>query len=76
MELNIVTPDKFATEVENLVWDRDIPYIDAVLLFCEQHNLEIETAASLINNSANIKAKIQEEGEDLNFLPKVNRLPI
>jgi Phage late-transcription coactivator len=75
MELKIITPSEFANEVEELVWQYDIEYIDAVVLYCERNNIAIETAASLIKMNANFKSKVQAEAETLNFLPKIARLP-
>jgi hypothetical protein len=51
-------------------------YIDAVLHFCEVTGLEIESAASLIKSSAKMKASIQNEAEELNYLPKSAKLPL
>jgi len=75
-QLKFKTPTEFASEIEELVWKHDIEYMDAVVMYCEKNNIEIEVAASLIKLNANIKCKIQSEAEGLNFLPKISRLPI
>jgi hypothetical protein len=75
-ELKIKTPVEFAEEIEELVWQYDIDYIDAVMLYCEQNNLEVETVASLVKGNANLKSRMQTDAENLNFLPKVARLPV
>jgi len=75
-ELKIKTPAEFAEEIEELVWQYDIDYIDAVMLYCEQNNLEVETVASLVKGNANLKSRMQSDAENLNFLPKVARLPV
>ena len=75
-ELKIKTSVKFAEEIEELVWQYDIDYIDAVMLYCEQNNLEVETVASLVKGNANLKSRMQSDAENLNFLPKVARLPV
>lgn len=74
-----MTPEdinKFSMAIEEMVYMKDIPYIDAICLFCEEHNLELETAGKLV--SGVLKAKIQIEAEDLNFLKKSNtsKLPV
>jgi hypothetical protein len=51
-------------------------YIDAVIYFCEKHEIDVETAASLIKGNSNLKASIRIEAENLNYLPKTSRLPI
>lgn len=72
----IKTPTDFMVEIEKLVIDKRLNYIDAVVLFCEQQGMEIETAASLIKGSVKMKAKVQNDAEDLNYLPKTRKLPL
>lgn len=66
----------FTIEIEQLVKELNISYIDAVLLYCEISDLEIEVVSSLIHGS--LKSKIRTEAEDLHFLQRSNteRLPI
>lgn len=66
----------FSFIIEEIVYMKDISYMDAIIEYCEQNEVEIEVAASLISN--NLKSKIQLEAEDLNFLPKSNttKLPL
>lgn len=68
--------NNFSMAIEEMVYMKDIPYMDAVCLFCEENNLEIEIAAKLI--SGVLKSKIRIEAEDLHYLAKSNtaRLPI
>jgi hypothetical protein len=55
---------------------KDIPYIDAVIEYCEQSGFELETAAKLI--SGVLKSKIKLEAENLHYLKKSNtsQLPL
>lgn len=74
-----MSPDdiqKFSLEIEEIVYMKDIPYIDAVVMYCEQSNFEVETAAKLI--SGVLKSKIQLEAEDLHYIKKAttSQLPI
>jgi hypothetical protein len=71
-----LTPDKMHVEVERLVTDCGLDYIDALLYYAEKNGLEVETVASMVKSNAKIKAKVRIEGETLNFLPKTARLPI
>lgn len=66
----------FSTIVEEIVYMKDVSYMEAIIIYCEENNVEVEVAASLIN--ANLKYLIQLEAETLNFLPKSNttKLPI
>ena len=50
--------------------------IDAIVHVCAQHNIDLETAASLIKKDAVLKSKLQIEAENMNILRKSARLPI
>jgi len=71
-----LTPQTFCQEIESLVVELRTDYMDAVLHYCEKNNIELETAASIIKSNNKFKAIIQNEGEDLNLLPKTAKLPL
>jgi hypothetical protein len=56
--------------------DKNIEYIDAVVLWCEKNKIEIEFVAGLIKKDPVFKSKIQVEAENLNVLKRGARLPI
>jgi len=66
----------FSIKIEEMVWMKDISYMDAIILYCEETGFEVELAAKLISGA--LKSKIKIEAEALNFLPKSNtaKLPI
>ena len=66
----------FSLAIETLVFKKNIPYMDAIIMHCEQTGLEVELAAKLISGA--LKSKIQLEAEDLHYLPKSNttKLPL
>lgn len=64
----------FAKNIEKIVNEKDLNYIDAITYFCEINSLEIESITNLINPS--LKAKIAFDASQLNLLPKSNTLPI
>ena len=71
----IVTPNKFALLIEDIVKTKRISYIDAVVLYCEKHNIDPSTTKSMINK--NLKEKIAYEAQGLNMLKeKTAKLPI
>ena len=74
MPLNTQTYAELYTKIVKLVEDTKLSYMDAVLHYCDQNNMEPETAAQLVNTK--LKAQIREEAEVLNFLPKTAKLPI
>jgi hypothetical protein len=66
----------FQREIEQLAFEKRIDFMEAVILYCEQTGMEIESAGSLIKTSAKMKARIQDEAEALNYFPKTTKLPI
>ncbi len=76
MSLEVLNVSKFSKIIEEVVIDKRIPYMDAIVWYCEKNEMEVEVAAKLLNGI--IKAKIEAEAIDLNFLstPKGSKLPI
>jgi hypothetical protein len=72
--LSTITTSEFMTQLDSIVAEKKVSYMDAVLLFCEKTGVEIETAASIIRSSPKLKYKIQEDAEQLNYLPKTRRI--
>lgn len=67
---------KFNTEVENIIAERKMDYIDAILLWCEKNKVEVEYAAVMVKNNINLYSKVQVEAEALNILKKTATLPV
>ena len=76
MTLKIKISESFLTEIEDIVWDKDVNYIDAVIIWCEKHNLEIDVIGNLIKRNPVLKGKIMIDAEDLNYMEKHSRLPV
>lgn len=64
-------PQKFAQDIERIVKVSKITYIDAIVTYCEENNIEIETVPKLISKP--LKEKIKCEAINLNFLKKTSR---
>mgnify|MGYP003113201498 CR=1 FL=1 len=66
---------KFYQKIEVIKKEKpDMSYIDAVVWYCEQNDIEIETVGKFISKV--LKEKIESEARDLNYLPKVGKLPV
>ena len=78
MKLNgVKVPSEMILEIEKLVKNSKLDYIDAVIDYCEKNNLEVETMAEIIKQNAAIKSKIQIEAENLKMVKRSSaRLPI
>jgi len=61
-------------EIESLVWKHDISLIDAIVLYAEQNNIDVEDLGKLVRSNENLKGMIQLEAEELNYLPKSSNL--
>ena len=73
--MSIMTPNKFAIIVEDIVRKKRISYIDAVVLYCTENQIDRATTKSMINK--NLKEKIAYEAQELNMLKeKTAKLPI
>ena len=77
-ELEIVLASKFfssagfAQEIEKLVQvNKDMNYIDAIIHFCEQNSIDLESVPKLIPKP--LKEKIKYEASELNFLKRSSR---
>ena len=73
--MSIITPNKFAMLVEDIVRKKRISYIDAVVFYCAENQIDPSTTKSMINK--NLKEKIAYEAQGLNMLKeKTAKLPI
>lgn len=64
----------FSLAIETLAKKKDVPYMDAVIMYCSEIGLEVEVAAKLISGA--LKSKIKIEAEELHFLPKSNTVKL
>ena len=69
-------PQKFAQDIEQIVKISKVNYIDAIVSYCEQNSIEIETISKLVSKP--LKEKLKCDALHLNFLKKTTkaRLPI
>jgi len=71
LESKFFCPSRFAQEIEKVVFSENCTYIDAIIYFCEQNNLDLESVPKLISKP--LKEKIKYEAMELNFLKKTSR---
>ena len=76
-EINVLSQASFAQVIEQFVKEKKCSYMDAVVLYCEENNLDIESAAKLLSSKKNkIRQSIELEASDLNLLKeKICSLP-
>lgn len=75
-ELAVMTPKKFAMIIEDIVKEANggVNYMEAILDYCERHEMEPDSIAPLISKP--LKEKLEADARELNFLPRVATLPI
>ena len=72
IENKFMTATKFAGEIEKLVADNnDMNYIDAIVHFCEQNSIELDTINKLISKP--LKEKLKFDAQRLNFMKRTSR---
>jgi len=72
---SIITPNKFALIIEDIVKSKQISYIDAILEYCKDNEIDPSNTKSMINKT--LKEKIAYEAQNLNMLKeKVAKLPL
>ena len=72
IENKFFCPTKFAQQIEELVQiNIEMNYIDAIIYFCEQNSVDLESVPKLISKP--LKDKIKFEAMELNFLKKTSR---
>ena len=71
LEEKFYCPSRFAQEVEKLVVQESVSYIDAIIAFCEINKIDLESVPKLLSKP--LKEKIKFEAMELNFLKKTSK---
>jgi hypothetical protein len=76
IESKFLTPSKFALEIEKIVAEEKLNYIDAIVHYCEVNELEVDSVTKLVSKS--LKERLKYDAISLNFMKKTSRakLPI
>jgi hypothetical protein len=68
------SPNEFSLHIEERVFREKIGYMDAIIQYCTEVDIDIESISKLINQS--LKDKVQIEAEDQNYLKPRGKLPL
>ena len=71
MSDKFLTKEKFAEAIEAIVRENNVNYIDAIVQYCEQNNIEVESVSKLIPKP--LKEKLRYDATELNYLKKTSR---
>ena len=66
--MNLMNSKKFGLIIEDMVKKQKIPYMDAVIKYCDDNDIDLSSVGPLINKS--LKEKIKEEAQRLNLVEK------
>ena len=71
-----VSIEKFTGDIEALVLKTKMSYIDAIVEYCSDNSIEIETVNKLISKP--LKEKLRHEATELNYLKRTSlaKLPL
>ena len=71
LEDKFMTTARFSTEVEGLVKEDSMSYIDAIIHYCGENDIELETVPKLISKP--LKEKLKYEAQQLNYMKKTSK---
>jgi phage host-nuclease inhibitor protein Gam len=66
-----VSKEKFAEDIESLVLRTKMNYIDAIVQYCEENKIELESVGKLISKP--LKEKIKYVATELNYMKKTSK---
>jgi len=66
-----VSKEKFAEDIEKLVLRTKMNYIDAIVQYCEENKIELESVGKLISKP--LKEKIKYVATELNYMKKTSK---
>ncbi len=72
-EDNFLTPTKFSQEIERLVKKSDglITYIEAIVTYCQENEIELETVPKLVSKP--LKERLRHEAQRLNYMKQSSK---
>ena len=71
IENKFLTPSRFALEIEKIVAEEKINYIDAIVQYCEVNELEVDSITKLVFKP--LKKKLKWDATRLNFMKRTSR---
>ena len=66
--------ETLAQTIEQLVITKRMTYLDAVIYYCAEKNIEPELIAGTLGDK--IRGELANDAQRLQFIPKFNQLPL
>ena len=67
---------EFSLIIEGVVKEKRISYMDAVIWYCEENQIEVETTSRLISKSLKEKIKVEAMNANMLKIEKGGKLPV
>lgn len=75
IDVNIIkNHQKFYKKIDSLVKEEELTYLEAIVAYCEEQSIEIESIVPAIINNLNLVDRLRQEAENLHYLPKSSTL--
>ena len=76
LEDTFLTPNKFSIEIEKLVKNSNglITYIEAVVTYCQDKGIELETVPKLLSKP--LKERLKHEAQRINYMKATSKLSL
>lgn len=73
LDQKFMTTSKFSMEIENLMRTSDgsMNYIECIVHYCSENNIELETVSKLISKP--LKEKLKYDAQRLNYMKKTSK---
>ena len=71
IQSKFLTPSKFALEIEKIVIEEKLNYIDAICHYCDINELEVESVTKLVSKP--LKEKLKWDATRLNFMKATSK---
>jgi len=71
LEEKFLCSGRFAQDIERIVAEHKMTYIDAIIYYCEKNSIDVESVPKLVSKP--LKEKLKWEAMELNFLKKTSR---
>jgi hypothetical protein len=71
IESKFLSAEKFSLEIEKYVFENNCNYIEAIVNYCEENSIEMESVSKLISKP--LKEKLKNNASQLNYLKKTSK---
>jgi hypothetical protein len=71
IESKFLSSQKFSLDIENYVIENSCTYIDAIISYCEDNDIELDSISKILSKP--LKEKLKVEAEKLNLLKRVSK---